>query len=142
MAKAFSCKMCGECCKGRGGIWAIPEEIKAMAQYLNMDEVTFIKNYCEKRNGRYYIREKDVKGEMICIFLQKDGGCGVHPCKPLPCQLWPYWKGILSSEVDWRALLEFCPGLNPEVNFAEFVEEGKVYRQQILGGREDERKHL
>ncbi|MDL1971031.1 MAG: YkgJ family cysteine cluster protein [Candidatus Desulfofervidaceae bacterium] len=142
MAKAFSCKACGECCKGRGGIWVTLEEIKAMAQYLSMDEASFIESYCEKKNGHYYIREKEVRGETMCIFLQENGGCAVHPCKPLPCRLWPYWKGILSSEGDWRALMDFCPGLNPKVSFGEFVEEGKAYRQQILGGREDERKHL
>lgn len=141
MAKAFSCKVCGECCKGRGGIWVTWEEIKAMAQYLNIDGASFTQSYCEKKNGHYYIREKAVKGEVVCVFLQENGGCAVHPCKPLPCQLWPYWKGILSSEEDWQALMDVCPGLNPDVSFADFVKEGEIYRQQILG-EGDERKHL
>ncbi|MDL1956253.1 MAG: YkgJ family cysteine cluster protein [Candidatus Desulfofervidus auxilii] len=141
MKKAFSCQMCGECCKGRGGIWVTIDEIKAIADFLNMDEKTFIKNYCEMRYGHYYIKEKEENGEMVCIFLV-DKSCAIHSCKPLPCRLWPYWRRILSSELDWRIVMEFCPGINREVSFADFVKEGEAYRKKILQGKEDERRHL
>jgi Fe-S-cluster containining protein len=142
MTKVFVCKMCGECCKGRGGIRTTLSEIEAMAKYLKMDKEEFINNYCECQSGHYYIREKEVNGEKVCVFLQENGSCAVHPCKPLPCKLWPYWRGILTSELDWRALMDFCKGFNPNVSFAEFVEEGKKVRQRLLGSKKDEREYL
>ncbi|WP_456325329.1 YkgJ family cysteine cluster protein [Desulfonauticus submarinus] len=142
MAKVFVCKMCGECCKGEGGIRVTLPEIETMARYLKINKEEFIKNYCKYQNGHYYIREKEVNGEKVCVFLQENGGCAVHPCKPLPCKLWPYWRGILNSELDWRALKTFCKGFNPNASFAEFVEEGKKVRQVLLGNKKDEREYL
>jgi len=143
MEKAFSCKQCGDCCKGRGGIWTTnKKEIEAISCYLNITPEVFIKRYCEAKNGHYYIKEKEIEGQAVCIFLKKNGDCAIHPCKPLPCRLWPFWKAILKSEIEWRIAMNVCPGINPKVSFAQFVKEGEIYRQRILGNQVDERKHL
>ncbi len=142
MPKVFECKMCGECCKGQGGIRTTLEEIEQMAKYLKMDKARFMADFVRRENGFYYIKEKERDGQLVCVFLQDNGGCAVHPCKPLPCKLWPYWKGILSSEIDWRALMDVCKGFNPKVSFEEFVKEGMKEREKILGNRQDERRYL
>jgi len=136
--KAFECKMCGECCKGRGGIRVVEDEIKAMARYLKLKEEEFIKRYCVKRRGNYYIKEKE---DLSCIFLDRNGKCLVHPCKPLPCKLWPYWRGLLNSKLDWQALMSFCPGLNKDAPYELFVKEGTSYRQKIIK-KKDPRSYL
>ncbi|KPJ67351.1 MAG: hypothetical protein AMJ45_03095 [Syntrophobacter sp. DG_60] len=136
--KAFDCKMCGECCKGKGGIRIVGEEINVIAKYLKITKREFLKKYCVLNGNHYYIKEKE---DISCIFLDEDGKCLIHPCKPLPCKLWPYWKGLLNSELDWQALMSFCPGLNKDALYELFVKEGISYRQKIMNEK-DERNYL
>lgn len=136
--KAFECKMCGECCKGRGGIRIIEEEIKAIAKCLKISKEEFLKKYCVIRRGHYYIKEKE---DLSCVFLDENGKCLIHRCNPLPCRLWPYWKGLLKSKLDWQALMSFCPGLNKNAPYELFVKEGISYRKKIMS-KKDERSYL
>jgi Fe-S-cluster containining protein len=53
--KAFDCKMCGECCKGKGGIRLVKEEIKAIAECLKITKKEFLKKYCVLNRNYYYI---------------------------------------------------------------------------------------
>ena len=46
-----------------------------------------------------------------CEFL-KDGGCSVHPAKPLQCRTFPYWPELVGNRKNWRKTAEWCPGID------------------------------
>ena len=124
--KAFECKMCGECCQGQG-ITLKDEEIKRIARFLDMKEDEFKERYCNRKRGRYELKTAD---SNYCIFLKKKGKnkvCGIHPVKPELCKRWPFFNAIISDEDEWKMVKDFCPGMNPESSFKDFVEQAKSF---------------
>ncbi len=123
--KAFECKMCGECCQGIG-ISLDADEIKRISKFLNIDREGFIKRYCIKRHNRYELKTTD---SNYCIFLKERGNkqkvCSIHPVKPKMCKQWPFIPAIIGDEDEWNMVRDFCPGMNPESRFEEFVEQAK-----------------
>lgn len=122
--KAFECKMCGQCCQGTG-ISVDRDEVKRISEFLNIDEVEFIKRYCIKKQNRYELKIAD---SNYCVFLKEKNGdkiCSIHPVKPKMCRIWPFIPAIISDEDEWDTIRDFCPGMNPGSCFEEFVEQAK-----------------
>ena len=120
--KAFECKMCGECCFGKGGIKVSDAEIARISQFLNTDPDEFLKKYCESRNGQLML----VAGEDgFCVFFDQEKQCLIHGVKPDICYLWPFYEANLTDEYNWKLAKEACPGINPDTTFEEFVKQGK-----------------
>jgi Fe-S-cluster containining protein len=124
---AFDCKMCGHCCQGQGGIVVTLEEQKNIANYLHLDLSEFRQKYVYLRSEKYFIQ---TNSDNFCIFFQKNTGCLVHPVKPKVCQAWPFFKGNLIDKTSWEMAKEYCPGINREVSFEEFVRQGLDYLQK------------
>ena len=82
-----SCKKCQECCTREPG-WFIPEEIPIAAKYINLSERDFIDKYCEEHNedGILAISPKQKPNKTVCIFLDDDNLCQIHPVKPYECR--------------------------------------------------------
>ncbi len=116
--------MCGQCCQGSGGIVATQEEQQSMADYLGLALPEFEKNYIYMQGNKYLVRtdEKDT-----CLFFENSRGCLVHPVKPRTCRAWPFFRGNLMDESSFAMAREYCPGINPEISFAEFVRQGLCY---------------
>ena len=122
LMKAFECKKCGECCYGEGGILLQPEEIEKIADFLGLTVESFIALHCEERHGRPYIRSAT---SGYCTFFLQDQQCLIHPVKPGPCSLWPFYPALLKDRATWNHAKEACPGINPEASFEDFVKESK-----------------
>lgn len=45
-----------------------------------------------------------------CDFL-REGGCSVHPAKPLQCRTFPYWPDLVGNTRNWKKTGEWCPGI-------------------------------
>ena len=120
--KAFECKMCGECCYGEGGIYLEEREIKRIAGFLIISPAAFLSEYCQSKNGRIYIR---VGSDGFCIFYDQEKRCLIHPVKPGPCSLWPFFPALIKDEDNWEMAKDACPGINPDCSFEDFVELGK-----------------
>ncbi len=130
----FECKMCGLCCFGEGGISVNQQEILRIAEFLNISETEFRKNFLEKRGKNFYIKEKD----GVCVFFNKEKGCEIHPVKPDICKAWPFLKGNMVDEISFEMAKTYCPGINPKAGFKEFVEAGKKYlKENNLRSSED-----
>jgi Fe-S-cluster containining protein len=120
--KAFECKRCGACCHGEGGILADKNDIEHIAAFLGTTPEFFLKWYCETRNGKIYLRSR---GDGYCVFFDKARLCLIHPVKPGPCRLWPFYPALLKNEENWEMAKDACPGINPEASFEEFVRQGE-----------------
>ncbi len=130
---AFDCQMCGECCQGSGGIVATLKEQQRVAHFLEMDMSEFQKLYVQRKGDKFFIRNND---QGWCIFFESGNGCTVHPAKPRTCRAWPFFRGNLMDESSFEMAKGFCPGIDPDADFEEFVRQGIKYLQEQGLGRE------
>jgi uncharacterized protein len=121
--KAFECKKCGACCYGRGGILVNEQETRDIAAFLCISLEAFIKAYCETRNGKRYVQSRQ---DGYCVFFDRERLCRIHPVKPRPCRLWPFYPALLKDKGSWKAAMDACPGINPNVSHEDFVKEAQA----------------
>ena len=126
-APLFSCRMCGHCCEGKGGIIVSPTDLARLADYMKMPPQNFIEQYCEQSGGKLKIR---IGGDGYCLFFRSGQGCRVHEAKPAICRAWPFFRGNLEDPVSFAMAKEFCPGINPTVTHEFFSQAGKTYLQK------------
>jgi Fe-S-cluster containining protein len=119
---SFECKMCGTCCFGEGGILVEADAVEKIADFLGIATESFLSSYCETRNRKTYIKTGP---DGYCIFFDSKKSCLIHPVKPRPCSLWPYYPALLEDEENWEMAKDGCPGLNPDASFRDFVRESK-----------------
>lgn len=121
MDRIFECKMCGQCCEGKGGIVASPKDLARLAAYLGEDERVVIEKYAGISNGKLKIRS-GTSGK--CVFFRDGEGCSIHPAKPDICRAWPFFRGNLEDPASFGMAKDFCPGIGKNVNFEAFVQAG------------------
>ncbi len=121
-AEAFTCRRCGHCCQGEGGIVLAARDIERLRLYLGLDRETLLARYTRNGDRLPYL----VSGaDGYCIFY-KDG-CGIHPGRPDVCRAWPYFRGNIIDPESHAMAMTDCPGINPEASHAEFARQGKAY---------------
>ena len=120
--KAFDCKMCGQCCYGKGGIIVSDIEAARIAGFLDIGLEEFKSKYTEVRNNQ---RMLEVGEDGFCVFFDKEKQCLIHTVKPDICYLWPFYDANMNDEYSWDMAKDACPGINPDATFEEFVKQGK-----------------
>lgn len=121
---AFECRMCGRCCEGRGGIVLSSKDRSRLCEALGLDEDELAARHAERVNGKWRLRCGD---DGFCVFFVAGQGCSVHEHKPDVCRAWPFFRGnILDAESHFLAG-QFCPGVNSDVDHAEFARQGREY---------------
>jgi len=121
--KAFECKKCGACCHGKGGIFVDAEELKDIAAFLGTSVESVARTSCEMRIGKLSIKSGP---EGPCVFFDKERLCLIHPVKPRPCRLWPFYPALLKDKETWQAAMDACPGINPLASHEGFVKEAGI----------------
>lgn len=117
--QVFDCKMCGKCCKGKGGIYITNEEAHSISSFLGLDVDEFIKLYCESIYGKVRL----VQGkDNYCIFYNTKEKCMIHKVKPYICKLWPFFPANLQDEQSFFIAKLACPGIYPKCTHQEFIE--------------------
>ncbi len=116
----FSCKRCGDCCRGEPGyVWVTGEEVGEIAEYLGMEVGEFGELYLRKAYGRRSLVELE-NGD--CIFYG-GGGCKIYPVRPVQCRTFPFWPENVRSSEAWLRLKRRCPGVGEgELHSREEVE--------------------
>jgi uncharacterized protein len=114
----FQCRQCGDCCAGRGGIFAKPDEVEAMAALLTLPVPEFCRLYMEASA----LGPRLTVADGVCVFLMAGGLCRVHPVKPFICRQWPFLPALLVDPDELANAKTACPGLNPECSHEDFVE--------------------
>lgn len=107
----FTCRRCGQCCKGYGGTYITKNEIDNICRYLGLERNTFIERYCQMSGDRPVIAQ-GLNG--YCIFW--DRLCKIHAVKPRMCRNWPFIEGILVDAKNWQAMAASCPGMRAGVS--------------------------
>jgi uncharacterized protein len=121
--ESFVCRMCGDCCRGTGGIVITPGEAWRISAHLHLDQQTFLDRFTLKIGDK---RQIISSADGFCVFLS-DNGCAVHPVKPDVCRAWPFFRGNLLDESSWALAQDACQGIVSEVGHAAFVRQGLEY---------------
>jgi Fe-S-cluster containining protein len=119
----FSCRQCGECCRGEKGILVTPVELTAMAAHLGLPPGDFAARYLVETPLGPQLASRN----GACA-LQADGLCQVHPVKPRICREWPYLPALLLHADEFAAAKEACPGLAADAGHEEFIQAARETR--------------
>ena len=106
-----ACESCeGNCCIGESGyIWVTPEEIRAIATHLDMDESDFRRDRLRKVQYRYSLKERQLGESFECEFFDKSKRqCGIYDVRPSQCRSFPFWD-YFKTRID--EVKKECPGI-------------------------------
>lgn len=113
----FDCQQCGDCCKGFGGTYVSPEDVRAIAAFIHFDPQLFLEKYCQLSGGKPVLAQAE---NGYCVFW-KDKICTIHPVKPRMCKAWPFIPNVLKDPQNWLIMAGFCPGIRTDVTPSEIV---------------------
>jgi uncharacterized protein len=126
----FTCKKCGDCCKGFGGTYVTQKDILSISHFIGVDEHRFIKEFCQA-SGRRWVIAMGKNG--YCVFWNEI--CTIHPVKPKMCKAWPFIKPVLIDADNWQIMAGACPGMRTDVE--EDVIRSCVHRKLESGYSDD-----
>jgi Fe-S-cluster containining protein len=109
----FVCQRCGQCCRGYGGTYLEPDDIRAIAAYLGCRSDEFLRRYCQTSCGRPLLAQRP---DGYCVFWRDL--CTIHPVKPRMCRRWPFITAVLRDVGNWRAMASACPGMRTDFSDA------------------------
>jgi len=121
---SFSCKMCGHCCHGVGGIIIGTQDLPRLLEYFQMDEESFLAKYTENFNNKPCLI---VGSDEYCYFFETGKGCAIHTVRPNVCRAWPYFRGNLIDEVSLEMAKMDCHGICRDVSHQVFAHDGYAY---------------
>lgn len=113
---AFECHRCGQCCAGpeEGYVWITPEEIDAVAEYLDLTVEQLRERYLRRVGRRWSLIEDPASKDCIFLSYDSDGlsQCRMYPVRPTQCRTWPFWPSNLRTPGSWALAQMRCPGIN------------------------------
>jgi uncharacterized protein len=115
----FACTQCGNCCTGGpGAVWFTPDEGRAMAARLGVDEAEFLRRFSRTIGSRRSLIERKTEFGHDCVFLDRASTpgkavCGLYDARPMQCRTWPFWPENIETEDAWQATKARtpCPGM-------------------------------
>ena len=113
----FSCRQCGECCRGEKGILVTAAEQEAMAVYLGLSSEDFASRYLVDTPLGPQLATRS----GTCA-LQEGSLCLAHPVKPRICRQWPFLPALLAHADEFEAAKEACPGIVADAGHEDFVQ--------------------
>ncbi len=125
--RTFSCRRCGKCCEGRGGIVVASRDLPRLCAHLRLPAAEVLARYTEIMGGKPVLRCGE---DGFCLFFKAGAGCSIHPARPAVCRAWPFFRGNLVDEVSFVMAREDCPGISRAVDHATFIREGMRYLEE------------
>ncbi len=113
----FSCRQCGECCRGEKGILVTAAELEAMAGYLDLSPDDFAYRYLVATSLGPQLATRS----GTCV-MQEGSLCRVHPVKPRICRQWPFLPALLAHADEFESAKEACPGIGADIAHTDFVQ--------------------
>jgi Fe-S-cluster containining protein len=98
--------------------------VKALAEFLGMTRARFEREYTFVDGGW---RELLFHGNE-CVFLTREGTCGVYPARPTQCRTFPFWPDLVRGGRWARRAHSLCEG----------VGEGKLFSPEEVAARVQE----
>lgn len=130
---SFKCTGCGKCCTGTPGyVWVNEQEIKEMADFLQLSVEKFSRLYLRRAGNRYSLIEL-AKKNYDCVFLEGKQ-CRVYAARPQQCRIYPWWPQVLKSKEAWDKEATFCEGIDhpsaPVVPYAVIREQLQIIEEK------------
>jgi Fe-S-cluster containining protein len=119
--------MCGDCCRGEGGIVLSAKDQERLAAHLRLTVPALLAAHTRPSGGKPVL---SCGPDGACAFQRPDGGCAIHSARPDVCRAWPYFHGNLIDPASLAMAREGCPGLAPATDFEAFRAEGLAYRKE------------
>lgn len=117
----FECQPgCTKCCDTRGFVYITADDLVRMAAFTGLTPEEFEARYVYRT--RHLLRLRKPRNKQ-CHFLL-EGGCAVHPVKPVQCRLYPFWPEFLEYRDLWVEEGKKCPGIDkgPLVQIGQAME--------------------
>lgn len=89
------CAQCGgKCCIGESGyIFLSAGEMRAIAEFLELDFDDFTRRFIRKVGAQYSLNEKPHPSGFACVFFDEASKrCGIYPVRPKQCRTFPFWE--------------------------------------------------
>lgn len=112
----FTCRMCGDCCRGYGGTVVSTDDAVRIARFLGLDFEVFQDRFCGRSGSKSILVQR---ADGYCTFY--DNGCTIHPVKPRMCRRWPFLPAVLADVRNWRVMSAVCPGMRTDASDAEII---------------------
>jgi len=106
----FTCRQCGDCCRGFGGTYVSESDIEVIARYVKAAPERFLTRYCQPSGSRWVLGQG---ATGYCVFW-RDGLCAIHPVKPRMCREWPFIRSVARHPENWFSMAASCPGMRTE----------------------------
>ncbi|HMO12683.1 MAG TPA: YkgJ family cysteine cluster protein [Pirellulaceae bacterium] len=124
----FQCTGCGDCCTGAPGyVWVNKEEIRSLAERVELTVEQFMQVYVRRVGVRYSLKEY-ANGDCI-FFDNKRRNCKVYQDRPRQCRTWPFWDSNIRTPEAWEHTCKICPGSGT----------GKLYSLEVI---EEQRQQI
>ena len=107
----FTCRQCGDCCRGFGGTYVTDADIRRISKYIKVRPNDFRQRFCQASGQGLLLVQGD---DGYCIFYR--AGCSIHAVKPKMCRDWPYIQNLLVDITNWQAMASMCPGINKQAS--------------------------
>ena len=120
----FTCRSCGECCGGNGGIVLRARDSERLAAFFGFTVSEFHAKFADRVRGKFQLT---CKQDGACVFYSEGARCVVHPAKPDVCRTWPFFRGNLMDPVSLAMAGQGCSGIAEGVDFAAFSQAGARY---------------
>ena len=82
-------------------------DVARAAEFIGLRAAAFERKYVFRTRNRMRLR---VPRRTHCHFLV-EGGCAIHPAKPLQCGSFPFWPELVEHPRAWKKAAKYCPGL-------------------------------
>lgn len=111
---------CTNCCQVQGWVYITEDDLLRAAGFLRLTPEEFEAKYVVRT--KHSLRLRKPRGSQ-CHFLQ-EGGCAIHPVKPVQCRLFPFWPELVENRANWKEAGRNCPGIGkgPLVQIGEAAE--------------------
>lgn len=107
-ALQFTCiPGCTACCEQKGWVYLTESDLERAARFLSLPAEEFERRYVVRTRHRLRLRKPP---GAQCHFL-REGGCSIHPVKPVQCRLFPFWPELVEDRRNWKSAGRYCPGI-------------------------------
>lgn len=114
-ANCGGCVGCSECCQGMGeSIVLDPLDVWRMSEELKEDFSAMMEQCLELHmvDGLILPNLKMAGEDERCVFLNKEGRCGIHPARPGICRLFPLGRIYENGSFQYFLQNMECPKEN------------------------------